>query len=322
MQKEMKGTYRWIGLCVGILSLVYFLNTALKQISSFPQINWNLIALINFLGAIILSAIVILIGAYSWFLLLRYSGEPANTIDVLVIFSLAQFARYIPGNITHHVGRIALSKLRGFEIPRVLFTMALEIGWLIVAASILALFWLMFMSNSLFRYASVLPSVFQLFIVISIAIAIPLFAKRILINWRPGHLKKLFGHANVNTPPSSILICCLFLYISSFVLMGIAADILARGLFCVTDHHVSLLTGTFAIAWVAGFLAPGAPAGLGVREVILLKILDHFYGTGVAAGITISLRVITLIADCLIFSMALMVKQKLTIFPDAVLEKK
>jgi hypothetical protein len=104
--------------------------------------------------------------------------------------------------------------------------------------------------------------------------------------------------------------------------MGIAADILARGLFCVTDHHVSLLTGTFAIAWVAGFLAPGAPAGLGVREVILLKILDHFYGTGVAAGITISLRVITLIADCLIFSMALMVKQKLTIFPDAVLEKK
>jgi len=310
MQKEMKGTYRWIGLCVGILSLVYFLNTALKQISSFPQIYWNFFALINFLEAITLSAIVTLIGGYAWFLLLRASGEPATTIDALVIFSLAQFARYIPGNIAHHAGRIALSKMRGFEIPRVLFTMTLEIGWLIVAASILAVFWLMYMSNNLFRYASALPIIFQLFIAISIAIAFPLFARWVLIHWRPGPLNKFFGHATVNTPPISILICCLFLYVLSFVLMGIASDILAKGLFGVKDHHVGLLTGTFAIAWVAGFLAPGAPAGLGVREVILLKILDHFYGTGVAAGITVSLRVITLIADCLIFSVALMVKQK------------
>jgi len=322
MQKEMKGTYRWIGLCVGILSLVYFFNTALKQISSFPQIYWNFFALINFLKAITLSAIVILIGGYAWFLLLRASGEPATTIDALVIFSLAQFARYIPGNIARHAGRIALSKVRGYEIPRVLFTMILEIGWLIVAASILAVFWLMFMSNNLFGYPSALPSILQLFIVISIAIGFPLFARWVLIHWRPGPLNKFFGHATVNIPPSSILICCLFLYALSFVLMGIASDIIAQGLFGVTDHHVGLLTGAFAIAWVAGFLAPGAPAGLGVREVILLKILDHFYGTGVAAGITISLRVITLIADCLIFSVALMVKQKLSIFPDAVLEEK
>ena len=322
MQKEMKGTYRWIGLCVGILSLVYFFNTALRQISSFPQIYWSLITLINFLGAITLSAIVILIGGYAWFLLLRASGEPAKTIDTLVIFSLSQFARYIPGNVAHHAGRIALSKIRGFEIPRVLFTMTLEIGWQIVAAAILAVFWLMFMNNKLFKYAPELPSVFQLSIAISIATAFPLFAMWILFRWRPGPLNKVFGHATVNTPPTSILICCLFFYALSFVLMGIASDILARGLFGVTDRHVSLLTGAFAIAWVAGFLAPGAPSGLGVREAILLKLLDPVYGTGVAAGIAISLRAITLIADCLIFSAALIAKQKLSIFPDAVLEEK
>ena len=192
MQKEIKGTYRWIGLCVGIFSLVYFLNTALKQISSFPQIYWSLITLINFLGAITLSAIVTLIGGYAWFLLLRASGEPATTIDALVIFSLAQFARYIPGNIAHHAGRIALSKIRGFEIPRVLFTMTLEIGWLIVTASILAMFWLISMSNNLFRSVVALPSVFQLFIAISIAIAFPLFAKWVLIHWRPGPLNKFW----------------------------------------------------------------------------------------------------------------------------------
>jgi hypothetical protein len=321
MQKEMKGIYRWIGLCVGIIAFIYFLNITFKQISSFPQIYWNFFTLINFLEAITLSAIVILIGGYAWFLLLCASGEPARAIDALVIFSLAQFARYIPGNVAHHAGRVALSKMRGFEIPRVLFTMTLEIGWLIVAASILSLSWLIFMGNNLFRYSLSLPNIFQLFITISIAIAFPIFARWVLISWRPGLLNKFFGHTTVNTPPSSILIYCLFLYALSFVLMGIASDILAKGLFGVSDRHVYLLTGTFAIAWVAGFLAPGAPAGLGVREVILLKTLDHFYGTGVAAGITISLRVITLIADCLIFSMALMAKQKLSIFTNKALEE-
>ena len=322
MQKEIKGTYRWIGLCVGILFLVYFLNTSLKQISSFPQIYWNLITLINFLGAIILSATVTLIGGYAWFLLLRASGEPAKTIDALVIFSLAQFAKYIPGNIAHHAGKIALCKIRGFEMSRVLFSMTLEIGWLIVVASLLAMFWLIFMSHNLFRTVTALPSVFQLVIAISIAIAFPIFAKWVLIHWRPGPLNKFFGNSIVNTPTTSTLICCLFLYALSFILMGIAADILARGLFGARCHHIGLLTGTFAIAWVAGFLTPGAPAGLGVREVVLLKILGHFYGTGVGAGITISLRMITLIADCLIFSVALIIKQKLSILHNVVLENK
>ena len=318
----MKGTFRWIGLCVGILSLVYFFNTALRQISSFPQIYWSLITLINLLGAIILSAIVILIGGYAWFFLLRASGEPAKTIDTLVIFSLSQFARYIPGNVAHHAGRIALSKIRGFEIPRVLFTMTLEIGWQIVAASIFAVFWLMLMSNKLFKYTPELPSVFQLSIAISIAVTFPLLAMWILFRWRPGPLSKVFGHATVNTPSTSILICCLSLYALSFFLMGITCDILARGLFGVTERQVSLLTGAFAISWVAGFLTPGAPAGLGVREAIFLKVLDPVYGTGVAAGIALSLRAVTTLADCLIFSVALMAKQKLSIFPDAVLEEK
>jgi hypothetical protein len=30
------------------------------------------------------------------------------------------------------------------------------------------------------------------------------------------------------------------------------------------------LTGLFAVAWISGFIVPGAPAGLGIREAILV----------------------------------------------------
>ena len=40
-------------------------------------------------------------------------------------------------------------------------------------------------------------------------------------------------------------------------------QILSRYLFGASGSHILLLTGAFAIAWVAGFLDPGAPAGIG-----------------------------------------------------------
>jgi hypothetical protein len=317
MQKEINGTYRWIGLGLGILSLFYFLNIALRQISSFPHVNWNLTTLLTFIGATILSAITILIGGYIWAILLRASGERVSNTDALVIFLIAQFARYIPGNIAHHAGRVALSKIRGFEIPRVLFTMTLETGCLIIAASILSMIWLMSLNNDLFNFMLEIPNLLQLLLILSIAIILPLLIGWILTHWRPKYLQNILGHAKISTPTFPVFFYCLMLYVLSFLIMGVISDILAQNLFSVEDHNFSLLTGAFAIAWVAGFLTPGAPAGLGIREAILLKLLGHFYGVGVAAGIALSLRVITTIADALVFVLAFLVRQK-TIKSDQV----
>jgi uncharacterized membrane protein YbhN (UPF0104 family) len=93
--------------------------------------------------------------------------------------------------------------------------------------------------------------------------------------------------------------------------MGIASDLLVRGLFGVKESRIFLLTGTFAVAWVAGFLTPGAPAGLGVREAILLEVLGPIYGPGVAVGLAVFLRAATTLADGLTFTVTLIVKGKM-----------
>lgn len=306
----MKGTYRWIGLCVGILCLAYFFNSALKQISSFPPLYWGLNACASFTGATILNALVTLIGGYVWVLLLRTCGESVMIREALVVFVLAQFAKYIPGNVAHHAGRVALASSRGFTLSRVVFTVTLEAGWLIVAASTLAMIWLVFTGNNFFRYTQELPTVFQLVLAMTIAVAFPLLVGWVLLRWRPGPVKKICGHATVNSPSPIVLLNCLLIYMVCFLFMGIASDILARGLFGVTESHIGLLTGTFAIAWVAGFLTPGSPAGLGMRETILLKVLGPIYGTGVAVGLAVALRAVTTLADGLTFIAALIAKRR------------
>ena len=313
----MKSAYRWIGLGLGILALIYFLNFAVTQISSFPKLHWGMHAYASLIGATIASVMTILIAGYAWLLLLRTCGEAAIAREVLIVFVLAQFAKYIPGNVAHHAGRIVLARSRGFTLSRVVFTMTLEAGWLIVAASTTAAIWLLITRNNLFGDVAEMPSVPQLALATIIAIAFPLLSGWVLFRWHPGPLRKIFSHADVNTPSPIVLLNCFLIYVFCFLLMGFASDILARGLFEVKKSRIGLLTGAFAVAWVAGFLTPGAPAGLGVRETILLAVLGPTYGDGIAVWLAVSLRAVTTLADALTFIFALIAGRKSAVVPHA-----
>jgi hypothetical protein len=311
MQEKIKSVYRWFGLFIGIIALAYFLNSALKQISIFPTLQWGLEACGSVVATTLLSGLVTLIGGYSWILLLRSTGETLTISKGLVIFTLAQFAKYIPGNVAHHAGRIALARNGGLAFSEVVFSMVIEASWLIIAASVLATAWLFLVGDGLFEYAKGLPTLFQLAASIAAACLFALLAGGIIFYWRPGPLKRIISNGAVSIPSLPVLLTCLSMYTVCFLLMGAAANILAQYLLGASGSHILLLTGAFSIAWVAGFLTPGAPAGIGVREAILLKILTPIYGAGIAVGLTISLRAITTLTDGLTFLAALIAKGKI-----------
>ena len=41
-----------------------------------------------------------------------------------------------------------------------------------------------------------------------------------------------------------------------------------------------LIGGAFVLAWLIGLVTPGAPAGGGIREAVLLFLLGHRYAPG------------------------------------------
>jgi uncharacterized membrane protein YbhN (UPF0104 family) len=63
-----------------------------------------------------------------------------------------------------------------------------------------------------------------------------------------------------------------------------------------TDHSLIAIVGGTALAWLAGFIVPGSPAGLGVRDAVLLFYLEPLVGNS-AAAVVVTLRVITIIVD-------------------------
>ena len=93
--------------------------------------------------------------------------------------------------------------------------------------------------------------------------------------------------------------------------MGLTLKLQARWLFRVGDGSVMELTCLFAVAWVAGYLTPGAPGGLGVREAMMVLLLSPVVGSGAAVGLGITMRITTTLGDAVAFFVGLIWRHRL-----------
>ena len=90
---------------------------------------------------------------------------------------------------------------------------------------------------------------------------------------RLSFLRTLTSRFRLFVPPPLNLFGAITFLCFPFLLVGIACSLILK--FLDVSHTLSSveLAGAFAAAWVAGFLIPGASAGMGVREVILIGLL-------------------------------------------------
>jgi uncharacterized membrane protein YbhN (UPF0104 family) len=90
------------------------------------------------------------------------------------------------------------------------------------------------------------------------------------------------------------------LYVSFFVLNGIILSVLAASSNEVVIQNPFYIVGVVAAAWLAGFIIPGAPAGLGIREAILTSGLVMAGCEPIALAAAVGYRIITLSGDVVV----------------------
>ena len=76
-------------------------------------------------------------------------------------------------------------------------------------------------------------------------------------------------------------------------ILAFAIGLLLAGVSFALLVEVPQAVPAYPVAWLAGFLLPGAPAGLGVREAALLALLDKAVTPEALGGAIIVHRVIT-----------------------------
>jgi glycosyltransferase 2 family protein len=286
---------RLLGYLALAVSLGYLGAVALRHSSSFPEVVWSSRAVAAFAGAMGLYLVMLVAGFAAWFLLLRSAGSPVSLRAVLILCGLAQAGKYLPGNVGQYLGRAALARQQGIPLHTSTLTMLFETAGLIVTALACAL-----LGGT--RAAASLPPPWQIALLAAAALAAPFLLVRAVELWFPAALHKRLGVERLTAPSIPALGACLALYAVCFVCGGLSFEVLARGLFDADPAGAwTRVIPAFALSWVAGFVTPGAPAGLGVREALLVGGTASFYGPGTALSAALASRLVTVLGDGLAF---------------------
>ncbi|MEW5833881.1 MAG: hypothetical protein AB1832_02350 [Pseudomonadota bacterium] len=256
----------------------------------------------------LLYASSILTTSLAWTRLLRALKQPARLSRLLPIVATTQFGKYLPGNVAQHLGRIALALRSGVALPAAVFSVAYELLLALVAsAHIGALTLLWSPPPAILKWRITEYRLPLLGAVTVFALGSLWLAPRIAVwlgRYRSGQASAAAtAPAHLHLDPVSALVCYGF-YASSYVLIGIGlwavAHTLAGGTAAVPG--ILFFVGAFASSWILGFVAPGAPAGLGIREAVLSAWLSGVLAPANVVLLVVMLRIATTLGDLLNFA--------------------
>jgi len=246
--------------------------------------------------------------ALAWHGLLAGLGVPRLRRELFGIIGITQFAKYVPGNVAQYIGRAGMSLVRGIPPRPLAVTIVLETLLVIAAAVVMGVGTGALSEVGLkvvHLHGAQLASIAAL---VALAVAgLLLFrsvAPPLLRRFAPRYASALDGTL---LPPQIRIAHAFGLYCGMYICMGIGLIVLARCLLPGAPHDYWLLIAVFALAWVVGFVTPGAPGGLGVREGLMLLMLAPVYSAAIASVLVIALRIATTLGDVLILTAGFLV---------------
>jgi hypothetical protein len=186
--------------------------------------------------------------ALAWWNLLRQFGTSVSIRWAIKTYGISQLAKYVPGNIFHLAGRQAMGMAAG--VP----------GWVLAKSSILELVLISFAGSmfSLLALPLLIPG-------LSVAISTGVFVVVAVI--AVSLLRSLVG-----LPVAHVFALHLgFLAISGLLFTDLVTQ--QDRMLEISSFTWLPLCGAYVLAWLIGLVTPGAPAGVGVRELVLLFLL-------------------------------------------------
>lgn len=285
MPPALKRAVGLAGTALCLLAVVLLLRHGLKLGDALGE-RLRLIPPSVFAGALLLySGGAALLGV-AWAVLVRATAGPrARAWPLYVAHLRSQLAKYLPGNVFHFAYRHVAARGEGAGHAALGGALALESILLVAAAALLALG----------------------------AAADPRLAQ--LAPW--AHMLVLAA------PPSALVACIVAVWIvgrgdraglkrprlARSIVLALAIDLAffvaaatALRLLCAQPQGLPFAAwcGWLALAWIVGYVTPGAPGGLGLREAVLALALTSALGEAGALAIALAYRLLTVVADAVL----------------------
>lgn len=291
---SVKRLLKYVGKCISILSIIFIVYAVYNLGFDFSSIT----NIPSFIGIIIISIILKTITVYimgmAWTRWLTFfSKTKCKVAEALCVYAKANIGKYLPGNVMHYVERNLFASKMGIEQKKIAISSILEVLGLVSVAGIISI------SISVGQLSDALYNVLgeNYIIIISIAICIGIvglvaiilvFRKKFMEIISEYSIKDFIKTFAINLVFYAIVLSTLgFIMVLLFGYMGGTINL---------SNFKLIITG-YIIAWVLGFVVPGAPGGIGVRELVISVLLGPIVGEQLMLTLSITHRLITIIGD-------------------------
>lgn len=291
--------WKLLSLVVVAVSIFFFVNVSLENFQNIPEVHWSLATLSVVFFSLFFSAVGVLLLSLIWRTLYVQSGNDLSILKAQIIVSISQIGKYFPGNVGQHVGRVALSQSYGLKLTPTMAAMFMEMVFGVAVACVFGAFALYFLVSE--RSGDIGVSIVELVSVSVILFLLPWLSLYVAQKLAPALVERLSGQSDICLPSLKSLLVVVALFSGCFLLFGIILKLQSIYFFDAGAGSVVQFTCLFALAWVIGYIVPGAPGGLGVRESAMIILMSPLIGEGAAIALSVSLRLTTTIGDAAAF---------------------
>lgn len=299
----MKRWVPWVGFAISLACIAFFIVSAAPHWHAVSMAHWTARTWLLVALALCAYTATYASATLAWKFSLRIAGMPVKYAKLARILLVSQFAKYLPGNVGHHVGRVVLARRIGLPIETVVVSMALDTMILFgaaVACSLpaFALMWSLLQQQGNSQGRIVLAVLGMLSLALIMLVSVPAARREILRH--VSLVAALFHRGALRLFVQGSLIHSV-----AFLLGATALYLLCSALDGSFSGVWLSVLGVYTAAWLLGFVMPGAPAGIGIREVALLAGLTPIYGEQQAMAAAATLRLLTVTGDAMVFLFAL-----------------
>ena len=296
----LKHLIQWLGYTILCICVGFLLLRIWEVRSSLPLEKLGLDTLLLLLLCGISFAISQFLLSSAWYFLLKWWGiTQAKLACCHSLYGRTQIAKYLPGNIFHFAGRQMATKYFGGSQAAIAGASLFEILGLFISSGLMALAGMAYYHMP---QTTLTPETLALMLIVAalMLIIISISAQRLAI------IKGVFPADHQGSSLLKQILPAYTCYLLFFILYSGHMALLLNQL---TDidliTNLARLVSVVSIAWLAGYITPGAPGGLGVREALLVLGLSPLIGEAEAMIAAFALRLVTIQGDLFFFLIAL-----------------
>ncbi|MDD9922248.1 MAG: lysylphosphatidylglycerol synthase domain-containing protein [Boseongicola sp.] len=285
------------------LALVFLGYVVWRGVDSMPPITFSGSGLFSLAAALVLYTLSQLVAAGSWTATLRAWNIVLPIGRSVCHVLLSQIGKYLPGNVAQFIGRFALARADGIPSTIIGAAILAETG-LLIGAGVLIVAGVALLAPELLGVLLEPIEETPLGNAVWAIPALGLAAVAGVVGYLQLRLRKN------GSPPMNFawLGVPVMAHAVNFVVLGLSLVFVVDVVSPAHSIGLGYATIVFVVAWVAGFIVPGAPGGIGIRDGIIVIGLGLVIGDG--AGLTVALlhRAISILGDALTFAFGWMVR--------------